>query len=103
MTLDQVLELATFLRTDDTVIVVGGLTWLRSEVIAAIPSMIVDLLGVALPCGYESPIAEDGEVVLPEGAYTFGQLSPEDARGLAAALLRTADEAEAQSTSGGVT
>lgn len=54
---------------------------------------ILALLGAGMPCGWEAPEAgrdTRGPVVLWEGS----QLWPDEARGLAVALLRAADEAE---------
>ena len=53
---------------------------------------IIGLLGVAHPCGFESFVAVRGEVCTDY----FGVTTPEDTRGLAASLLRAADEADAQ-------
>lgn len=68
----------------------------RRELII-VTKAVISLLGVGMPCGHDEPYAMNGDVVLN------GRLSPDDARGLAAALLRTADEAEAQSAPGGAT
>lgn len=56
---------------------------------------IIDALGVALPCGVETPTAgDDGYVTLPD---VGGRWTVEDARGIAAAILRAAEAAEAAS------
>ncbi len=54
---------------------------------------VIELLGVSHPCGYDDFRATyDGQV---EGR-DLGRLTIEDARGLAASLLRAADAAAAQ-------
>lgn len=53
--------------------------------------LIIDTLDVALPCGVETPIATaDGQVTISD---VGGNWSVEDARGIAAAILRAAEAA----------
>lgn len=56
---------------------------------------IVDLLGVALPCGWETPFVAGAEVVLVVDDRKF-RLGVEEARGIAAALLRASEVAACQ-------
>lgn len=53
---------------------------------------VIELLGVAHPCGYDDFGTVDGQV----DARDLGRLTIEDARGLASSLLRAADAADAQ-------
>ncbi len=55
---------------------------------------VIDLLGVAHPCGYEPIVADEGWVVVPDDVA--GRLSPEEARGIAASILRAAELADDQ-------
>ncbi len=55
---------------------------------------VLALLGIGMPCGWDVPVGSRdgrGPVVLWEGS----SLWPDEARELAVALLRAADEAEA--------
>lgn len=84
MTLSEVLALAATVASDPA----------HDEGILA--RYLLDNLGEAEPCGYEQPsTSHDGDgnptVVIPEW---HGSVDPQDARAMAAMLLRAADRAE---------
>ena len=62
----------------------------------AVARAFVDLLGEALPCGFETPTVlrrmQGGNLVVLRDLD--GSFTPSDVRALAAAMLRAADEAE---------
>jgi hypothetical protein len=59
---------------------------------------VLDIFGEALPCGWETPSADGGLVNVPSDLaahlHVF-KLEPQEARALAAAIARAADDAEA--------
>lgn len=92
MTLDELLDLARRQLQGDT-LVQGASMLLRADAFAR---WIVDTLGEAQPCGFESIAptvagTPDGlQVRIPD----FMTFEPSEARAYAAMLLRAADEAE---------
>jgi len=67
-----------------------------TEVHDLVAQSIIDLLGEALPCGFETPTIErrafGGNLVVLRDLD--GSFIPSDVRAIAAAMLRAADEAD---------
>lgn len=89
MTLDELLTLARevvakgIVKADDTRLSIA----------------VLDLLGEALPCGFEPPHADpqNQTVSITDGDdMPLYELSPGEARAFAAAILRAADECEVE-------
>lgn len=99
MTVDELLALAK--KVDASFPALGTVLlprMLRHEEAADVKVLcaaVRELLGVSHPCGYDEPIVAacgTGRLIV---AYGGNGYEPDEARGIAIGLLRTADEAEA--------
>lgn len=87
MTVDGILELAAQVSREDNPLA-------RNELSKTLARAVLDLLSAQPPCGWPKPSCERPPLIMWDAVLGAQALSPDEARGIAAMLLRAADDAE---------